>query len=142
MKETIKKLTEVFLTCHFLIAVAIGVCGLVLEPDAALGYEDMFAPAMMAFLCTLPTLLTLRTEKLTMKQIVGRKILQVLMVEVIVLSMIHFGFDGIDSVGSAIIVATAVLLVFVGASLADWARGCMDAEDLNRRLARLQKEEQ
>lgn len=140
MKETIKKLAEVFLTCHFLISAAIGVCGLLLEPDTRLGYEDMFAPALMAFLCTLPTLLTVRNERLTLKQIVFRKIVQVLLVEIIVLSMIHFGFNGIDSVGSAVIVAAAVLLVFAGVSLADWARGYMDAEDLNRRLAELQKE--
>lgn len=140
MKETIKKLAEVFLTCHFLISAAIGACGLLLEPDTRLGYEDMFAPALMAFLCTLPTLLTVRNERLTLKQIVFRKIVQVLLVEIIVLSMIHFGFNGIDSVGSAVIVAAAVLLVFAGASLADWARGYMDAEDLNRRLAELQKE--
>lgn len=139
MKETMKKLIEVFLTCHFLISVAIGACGMMLGPDTKLGYTDLFVPTLMAFLCTLPTLLTLQPEKLTMKQIVGRKILQVLMVEAIVFSMIHFGFHGINSIGSAFTVAVSVLLVFVGASLADWVRGCMEAEDLNRRLAQLQK---
>ena len=139
MKETMKKLIEVFLICHFLISVAIGACGMLLGPDTKLGYADLFVPALMAFLCTLPTLLTLQPEKLTIKQIVRRKILQVLMVEAIVFSMIHFGFHGINSIGSAFTVAVSVLLVFVGASLADWARGCIEAEDLNRRLAQLQK---
>ncbi len=139
MKEAMKKLAEVFLTCHFLISVAIGACGLMLGPDSKLGYSDMFVPSLMALLCTLPTLLTIQTEKLTTKQIVLRKILQVLMVEAIVLSMIHFGFHGINSIGGAFTIVVSVLLVFVGASLADWARGCMEAEDLNRRLAQLQK---
>ena len=87
MKETMKKLIKVFLICHFLISVAIGACGMLLGPDTRLGYRDMFVPALMAFLCTLPTLLTLQPEKLTIKQIVRRKILQVLTVEAIVLSM-------------------------------------------------------
>ena len=140
MKETMKKLLEVFLTCHFLISAAIGVCGMILGgTDAKLEYRDMFAPALMAFLCTLPTLLTIQSEKLTEKQILRRKILQVLLVEVIVLSMVHFGFHGINSVGSAFTVAVSVLLVFVGVSLADWARGYVEAEELNRRLAQLQK---
>ncbi len=141
MKETIKKLVEIFLICHFLISVAIGACGMILGPDTKLGYGDLFVPSLMAFLCTLPTLLTIQPEKLTIKQIVGRKILQVLMVEAIVLSMIHFGFHGINGIGGAFTVAVSVLLVFVGVSLADWAQGCMEAEDLNRRLAQLQKEE-
>lgn len=139
MKETMKKLIEVFLICHFLINLAIGVCGMLLGPDTKLGYGDLFVPSLMAFLCTLPTLLTIQPEKLTVKQIVLRKILQVLMVEAIVLSMIHFGFHGINSIGGAFTVVVSVLLVFAGVSLVDWARGCMEAEDLNRRLAQLQK---
>ncbi len=139
MKDAMKKLAEVFLTCHFLISVAIGACGLMLGPDSKLGYGDMFVPSLMALLCTLPTLLTIQPEKLTTKQIVLRKTLQVLMVEAIVLSMVHFGFHGINSIGGAFTIVVSVLLVFAGASLADWARGCMEAEDLNRRLAQLQK---
>ena len=61
------------------------------------------------------------------------------LMEAIVLSMVHFGFHGFNSIGSAFTVAVSVLLVFAAVSLADWARGCMEAEDLNRRLAQLQK---
>ena len=139
MKETIKKLAEVFLTCHFLISMAIGGCGMLLGSDAKLGYADMFVPALMAFLCTLPSLLTIQSEKLTVKQIVLRKILQILMVEAIVLSMVQFGFHGLNSIGSAFTVAVSVLLVFGGVTLIDWAQGCMEAEKLNRQLAQLQK---
>lgn len=141
MKETMKKLAEVFLICHFLISIAIGICGLILGPDNKLGYADMFVPTLMAFLCTLPTFLTIQPEKLTIKQIVLRKILQILMVEVIVLSMVHFGFHGINSICGAFTVAVFVLLVFAGVSLIDWVKGSIEAEDLNRRLAQLQKEE-
>ena len=141
MKEIMKKLAEVFLICHFLISIAIGMCGMILGPDTKLGYADMFVPTLMAFLCTLPTLLTIQPEKLTIKQIVLRKILQILIVEVIVLSMVHFGFHGINSIGGAFTVAVFVLLVFAGVSLIDWAKGSIEAEDLNRRLAQLQKEE-
>ena len=37
--------------------------------------------------------------------------------------------------------AVFVLLVFAGVSLIDWVKGSIEAEDLNRRLAQLQKEE-
>lgn len=141
MKEIMKKLAEVFLICHFLISIAIGICGMILGPDTKLGYVDMFVPTLMAFLCTLPTLFTIQPEKLTIKQIVLRKILQILMVEVIVLSMVHFGFHGINSICGAFTVAVFVLLVFAGVSLIDWVKGSIEAEDLNRRLAQLQKEE-
>ena len=63
MKETMKKLMEVFITCHFLISVAIGVCGMILGPDINLRYADMFAPTVMAFFWTLPTMLTIQSKK-------------------------------------------------------------------------------
>lgn len=139
MKATIKKLMEVFLTCQFLISMAIGICGLVLEPDGVLSYKIMFQPSVMAFFCTLPALLTMRADRLTAKQIMVRKVEQFLLEEVIVLSMMHFYFHKFSSIGAAFTVAVSVLLVFVGVYLIDWVRGCMEAEELNRRLAQLQK---
>ncbi len=139
MKETIKKLMEVFLSCQFLISMAIGICGLVLEPNGVLGYKIMFQPEVMAFFCTLPALLTIWADRLTAKQIMVRKAVQFLLEEVIVLSMMHFGFHRFSSIGAAFTVAVSVLLVFAGVYLIDWVRGCMEAEELNRRLAQLQK---
>lgn len=139
MKEIMKKLMEVFLSLHFLISMAFGICGLILEPGGRLWYEAMFAPAVMALLCTIPALLTIGTNKLTAKQILLRKVFQFLLEEGIVLPMIHFVFHEFSSIGDAVTVAVSVLLVFVGVYLIDWVRGCMEAEELNRRLAQLQE---
>ena len=138
MKDTIKRMFEIFLICHFLISMMIGICGLVTKQNHVLDYVDMFDPAIMALLCTLPTLLTIRTGKLTMAQLILRKIFQILMVEGIVLSLLYFGAYGLHNVGELIIIATAVLLVFVGVSVIDWISGYIEAEDLNRRLAQMQ----
>lgn len=140
MKEILKKLMEVFLSLYFLISMAFGICGLILEPGAVLRYSVVFAPAAMALMCTLPALLTLHAERLTPRQIALRKVWQAVLEEGIVLSMMHFGFHRFSSVRAALTVAVSVLLVFAGVYLMDWVRGCMEAEELNRRLARLQKD--
>lgn len=137
MKETMKRLFEVFLICHFLISMMIGGCGLILGKDHVLGYADMFNPAIMALLCTFPTLLTIRSEKLTMAQLVLRKFFQVIIIEGIILSM-HLGADGIHNAKELIVVAASVLLVFIGVLVIDWASGYMEAEELNRRLVQMQ----
>lgn len=139
MKEILKKLMEVFLSLYFLIAMAFGICGLILEPEGVLRYSVMFAPAAMALMCTLPALLTLHAERLTARQIAARKVLQLLLEEGIVLSMMHFGFHRFSSIGAALTVAVSVLLVFAGVYLIDWVHGCMEAEELNRRLEKMQK---
>lgn len=141
MKEIMKRLLEVFLICHFMISMGIGISGSIMEPGAALKYEDLFEPAIMALLCTLPTLLTIHTDGLSMKQLVLRKIIQVLIVEGIVLSLIHFGTSGLHSVVEILIVFSAVLFVFAGVSLIDWASGYMEAKELNRMLVQMQHRE-
>ena len=139
MKEVMKSLMEVFLTCNFLICMAFGTCGLILDPDGVLNYKAMFAPVVMALFCSLPALLTVHVDHLTAKQIMARKVLQFILEEVIVMSMMHFGFHRFSSIAAALTVAVSVLLVFVGVYLIDWVRGCMEAEKLNRCLEQLQK---
>ncbi len=140
MKETIRKLFEVFLACHFLISIALGVCGMILGPGAKLGYEAMFAPTLMALLCTLPTLLTLGAERLTAGRYALRKALQVLLTEAAVLSMVYSSRRP-GSVGEALLVASSVLAVFAGVTLILRLRSRMEADVLNRQLARLQRGE-
>ena len=141
MKEKIKRLMEVFLICHFLITLAVGICGTVLDPDHLLNYKDLFVPAIMALFCTLPTLLETRVNKISMAQLVVRKIIQIIIIEGIVLSMIHFGSSGLRNAVEFIVVAVAVLLVYGGVSVFDWISSYLEAEDLNRKLAQMQDRE-
>ncbi len=138
MRETVRKLFEVFLACHFLISIALGTCGMILGPDAKLGYEAMFVPTLMALLCTLPTLLTLGAERLTAGRYALRKALQVLLTEIVVLPMVYSSRRP-GSVWEALLVASSVLAVFAGVTLILRLRSRMEADALNRQLARLQR---
>ena len=141
MKEKIKRLMEVFLICHFLISMAVGICGTVMEPDYLLNYTDLFDPAIMALFCTLPTLLETRINKISTVQFVVRKVIQILIIEGIVLSMIYFGSIGLRNSVEVIVVAVAVLFVYCGVSVIDWISSYLEAEDLNRKLAQMQDRE-
>lgn len=114
---------------------------MILSPGTSLSYADLLSPSLLAFLCTLPTLLTIRVDRLNTTQLVIRKILQILLIEAIVLTMVNFGFHGINSIGGTLTVAFFVLLVFAGVSLIDWVKSCLEAEELNRRLIQMQRKE-
>lgn len=141
MKEKIKRLMEVFLICHFLITMAIGICGTVMKPDYLLNYTDLFEPAIMALFCTLPALLDTRNKKISTVKFVVRKAIQILIIEGIVLSMIYFGSIGLKNAVELIIVAVTVLFVYCGVSVIDWISSYLEAEDLNRKLAQMQDRE-
>ena len=138
MKEIMKKLLEVFLICHFVISMGIGIAGSIMKPGIVLTYENLCEPAIMALLCTIPTLLTIRTDELSIKQLVVRKIIQIFIVEGIILSLIYFGTNGLHSVGEFLIVFIAVLFVFAGVSLLNWVSSYFEAKELNCMLLQMQ----
>ena len=138
MKEIMKRLLEVFLICHFVISMGIGIAGSIIKQGIVLTYEDLFEPAIMALLCTVPTLLTIRTDELSIKQLVFRKIIQIFIVEWIILAMIYFGMNGFQSEGEFLIVFIMVLFVFAGISLLDWVSSYLEAKELNCMLLQMQ----
>ena len=138
MKEIMKRLLKVFLICHFVISMGIGIAGSIIKPGIVLTYEDLFEPAIMALLCTVPTLFTIRADELSIKQLMFRKIIQIFIVEGIILSLIYFGTNGLHSVGEFLIVFIAVLFVFAGVSLLNWVSCYFEAKELNRMLLQMQ----
>ena len=65
MKEFLKMQASTFLLCSFFIALDMGIIGLVLEPDAKLGYEVLFVPPIYAFLCTRPAFIRYSKKELS-----------------------------------------------------------------------------
>jgi len=137
MKDAIKRLFDVFLICHFIISMIIAICGLIAGQDHELSYSDMFDPALLAFLCTLPTFLTMRTERLTISQLVMRKIVQLVIIEGIVVSLLYLGNYGLQNVKETFIVTTAVFVAYLVVSIIDWISGYIEAQELNRKLAQM-----
>ncbi len=139
MKDSIKKLFRIFLVCHFLISITIAMLGMVFGKEQILEYKDMFYPTIIAFLCTLPAITTIRTERLTMLQVIVRKLIQMIIVEIIVCVIVFYGPEGIPNIRELIAVVLAVLIIFIGVSAFHWISGYMEAKELNRGLAQMQK---
>lgn len=139
MKDSIKKLFRIFLVCHFLISLTIGVLGMIFGKGQMLEYKDMFYPTIIAFVCTLPAITTIHPDRLKMSQIIVRKLLQMIIVEVIVCFIVFYGSEGVPHIGELLAVILAVLVIFVGVSAFHWIVCYMEAKELNRGLAEMQK---
>lgn len=141
MRETVVRYFRIFLITHLFIAINTAIVGQYLEPDAHLTYHSMWGPVIMAFLCILPSFLLHSTKDLSIRQVMIRRVIQVLMIEGIVLGFLYIVVPMRD-IKTALVVAASVVIVYGVICVVDWVQGCMDAEAMNRRLEQLKKEQQ
>lgn len=140
MRETIVRYFRIFLITHLFISINTAIVGQILEPDAHLTYYSMWGPVIMAFLCILPSFLLHSAKELSIRQIIIRRVIQVLMIEAIILGFLYIVVPMRD-VKASLLVAASVVVVYVVICVVDWMQGCMDAEVMNRRLEQLKKEQ-
>lgn len=100
-----------------------------------------WGPVIMAFLCILPSFLLHSTKDVSIRQVMIRRVFQVLMIEGIVLGFLYIVVPMRD-IKTALVVAASVVIVYGVICMVDWVQGCMDAEAMNRRLEQLKKEQQ
>jgi len=139
MHEFLIKQFRVFLLCHLFITVDTVIIGQMLDPSAHLTYRSMCGPLILAAFCVLPSFIMYCKEELSIRQIIIRRLLQVILIEAIVLIFLHL-MDSIKNLGATVIVAVSVLIVYGLVWAVDWIFGWMEAKTLNRYLKQLKKE--
>ena len=130
-----------FFMLSTLITVAVALLGTAFDSQARLGYDSLLAPVKYAGLCLLPTLVTWSRHELSVKQLLLRKVLMLVLLETVIL-LIGYTSPVIDTDRLEVVLALAgsVLLIFVLANLFQWLRASAEAKELNRELARFQNQ--
>jgi len=129
-----------FFMLSTLIAVAVFLIGSAFDSDARFGYDALLSPIKYAALCLLPTLATWSRHELSMKQLLLRKALVLVLLEAVIL-FIAFTSPAIDtgSIKVVLTIAGSVLIIFVLANLFVWLRESAEAKKMNVDLAAFQK---
>lgn len=123
----------IIVTC---VSIAIGLLGLIYEPNRQFGYEAYFSPIIFGLIGVLPSIVMYSKKELTIKQMKTRKVLQLIVLEGMVLS---FGYVmGIMKVNMMLSLALSVLVVFIMVHLISWIIDYKEAEKLNEDLKAFQ----
>lgn len=118
------------------VSVLIGLLGLIYEPDRQLGYEAFFSPIIFGVIGVFPTVVTFSRRELTLKQMIVRKVLQLIVLEGMVLS---FGYVmGIMKANMMLSITLSVLVVFLMVHFITWTIDCKKAAKLNEDLKAFQ----
>lgn len=123
-----------------LITVAVVLTGSAFDPEARFGYKEMLVPIEYAALCMLPTLVTWSKRELSLKALLARKALMLVLIESVIL-FIAFTSDVINTsrIEVVLVIAGSVLVIFVVAHLFMWLKEAAEAKKLNRELEAFQK---
>jgi archaellum biogenesis protein FlaJ (TadC family) len=138
MKHYLKIYFEIFLSTHFLVTIVMSFCGMMLGKEDQFHYSGLLLPALYAFFCSFLIFLSLHHERMTTRQLIKRRLLQLIIGEVVVLSLISIGVERDHTLGQWLILASAVPIVMGGLCFFDWLFSHMEADGLNRELKAMQ----
>lgn len=126
-----------FFVVTSLICMMEGILGMLFMPEAALPYKAFFAPPFFGFCSVLGGLVNYAKKELTVKQVLCRRILHLILVEAMVFGSnyaVGAVFSRIESVALAVSIAVVFILVYGVLYLNDsW-----HAKQFNRELRKFQ----
>jgi hypothetical protein len=91
MKDRIKEIAESYFISVTLINIAIYATGMIFRPEQKFGYEAFLSPLLFGLLTVLPTVIMYSPKELTIRQLLFRKAIQLLLDIVIVIAAIFTG---------------------------------------------------
>ena len=139
-KEFAIDLIRTFFTVVTLVNVAMLVLGTWLTPDMKFGYEAFCAPLIYGVVGTLPNIVMYSRRELTVKELLFRKMLEFILVEVLVLGVAFYGTDTFwRQPKIAISMGISIFLIYVIASIMDWAQNYVVAKRMTDELVKFQE---
>ena len=139
-KEFVIDLIRTFFTVVTLINVAMLVMGLWFAPDIQFGYEAFAAPLIYGVVGTLPNIVMYSKRELSIRELFVRKVLEFILIEILVLLAAFYGADTFWQQPKIIIsVGISIFLIYVIASLIDWAQNYVAAKRMTDELMKFQE---
>ncbi len=135
VKEYFKSTLLTFFIVVTLVNFAMFTLGTIFEPNQRFGYEAFLYPLLFGVFSMIPTWIMYSKRELTIKQMIIRKILQLIVLEMILL-FVGFGKDllTMKELPMKAAFAASVLVVFVFAHLFQWWIDSRDAKTMTQEL--------
>lgn len=140
MKDRIREIAGSYFISVTLINVAIFTTGMLFRPEQKFGYEAFLSPLLFGALTVIPTIIMYSKKELTVRQLLFRKAIQLILDIVIVVAAIFAGNELTgDTVAAAVGVSVSIVIVFAAVHLIEWLLERRTAKQLTEQLAAFQK---
>ena len=140
MRDRIREIAGSYFISVTLINIAIFATGMLFQPDQTFGYEAFLSPLIFGFLTVIPTMIMYSRKELTIRQLLFRKAIQLLLDIIIVIAVIFAGNEmNREIVTAAIGVSVSIVVVFAAVHGIEWMFERRTAKQLTEQLAAFQK---
>ena len=139
-KELIRDMINTYFMLTTMILVVMAVLGTYFMPEVRFGYGEFETPLIYAAWGTLPNVVMYAKKELTMKQMLVRKMIQLILVEVIVIS-VALPAEKFESGNSALVIALVgcVFVIYVLTHVIEWYQDSVTAKKMTEELLIFQK---
>lgn len=134
----IKKIMPAFFISVTFISIAIGTLGIIYEPEQKFGYEAMFFPIMFGLAASLPAAVNYSKRELSVKESIVRKLIQLALIELIIISVMRFMGD-VRDISILLSLAASVFIIYMAVNLVMYISDLRSAEEINRAVRKMQE---
>ncbi len=137
MREEITKILHLFMLIYLFFTLDLAVLsGLGITPEVTLDINWGFGVLIRSAMYTVPVVVFKSKRELSVSEMVVRRVVHFLLIEIIVMSN-EFFWDGIKDIKTLSRIALSVLVVYMFVAVGDWLLGYMEAQRMNRMLERI-----
>ena len=142
IKEYGKTMLQDFFVITTFVNIVMFVLGSIYRPGATFSYEILLFPPLYGFLGTIPSWILYSKKELSTRQLLARKILQVIVLELI-LVLVIFGGENMckENIPEITALAISVFLVYVLVSIVSWLLDVRTAKAVMKELSEYQKKD-
>lgn len=137
-KSKIREMAEAFFVSTTCICILQGILGTMLYPDDKLPYDAFLVPPLFGLFSVLLGIVTWSKEEQTVKQVLLRRALHLLLIEVMVFSFNYLAGNRFLLL-HAVLLAGGIAIVFVAVYVITWLSDRKSARDFNAELKKFQK---
>lgn len=138
VKEFIRSRVQLFFFLTTMILFVSAVMGEIFAPEKEIRYYHLFSPLIISGMCVLITSITCFRKEPTLRQYIVRHIIEILMIQISVISIITPPENVKNSVFFYVILCIAILIIYVLAALMMWWQKYRQSQTLTAQLKKLQ----
>ena len=140
MKEQIKETMGGYFISVALINLAMFATGMIFRPEEKFGYEAFIYPWIYGTVALIPTLIMRTKKELSVKQMIIRKCVHMLLTVAVIIAVIFGGsVPDTQTIFAATGVAISIVIVFVTVQVIQWILDDKTAKRLTEDLAEFKK---
>lgn len=137
MREELMKILHLFMLIYMFFTLDLAVLsGLGITPGVTLNLSWAAGVLIRSAMYTVPAVVFKSRHELSMGEMVVRRVIHFLLIEIIVMCNEYF-WDDIKDIKTLSRIAVSVLVVYLFVAVGDWLLGYMEAQKMNRMLEKI-----